>query len=112
MAAPFEITAPLNEMTINLSWGPTGGDCVTAGADSIFWELNDSAGNPILAADPIGTCAGIADVLIFSDLTPGTYELFVDAESADRLTKWQGTCEMLVHDGGTTMYPCRYELMP
>ncbi len=112
MAVDFEATAPLNEMTVNFTWGPAPAtDCATAGVDSIFWALNDSTGTTVLD-DATATCASVGDQLIFSDLPAGTYELFVDAESTDGLTKWQGTCTGLVHDGATTAFDCFYDLMP
>ena len=108
MAADFVITAPLNEMTVNLSWGPTPAvDCTTAGAADIFWALNDSTGTEVIS-DVAGTCTGIGDQLIFSDLTPGTYELDaaegVVVEQIVRPVKWAQSCKGLVADASAAYH--------
>ncbi len=123
--SPFVVTTPgtymlmavdftvANEMVVNLLWGTDMTDCATAGVDSILWALNDSTTMSEVLSDSGATCSSVGDQLTFSDLPAGTYELFVDAESSDRLMKWQGTCTMLVHGGGTTPpYDCVYNLMP
>jgi len=112
MEVNFEVTAPVNEMVITFAWSPGDTDCNSAGVDTIFWALNDAGTGSEVLSDAAATCASVGDQLTFSDLPAGNYELFVDAESADRLTKWQGTCDMLVHDGGSTAYPCFYDIMP
>lgn len=112
MEAPFVIEEPT--LTVTMSWDDAGGapaSCAAAGVDSITWSLNDSSGTPVAGLGGTETCAARGDEIVFEGLPAGEYELFVDAESADRLTKWQGTHTMLIYDGVSDTYDCFYDQM-
>ncbi len=114
MTAPFEAAIPT--LTVTMNWEDALGSgahaaCDVAGVDTIVWALNDSTGTPVADLGGTESCAARGDEIVFEGLVPGEYQLYVDAESADRSLKWQGTHTMLVYDGMSDTYNCFYDQM-
>ncbi|MBW2464625.1 MAG: hypothetical protein JRH11_23460 [Deltaproteobacteria bacterium] len=114
MTAPFEAAIPT--LTVTMNWEDALGSdahaaCGVAGVDTIDWALNDSTGTPVAGLSGTESCAARGDEIVFEGLAPGQYQLYVDAESADRTLKWQGTHTMLVYDGASDAYNCFYNQM-
>ncbi|RLB48838.1 MAG: hypothetical protein DRJ42_22350 [Deltaproteobacteria bacterium] len=114
MTAPFEAAVPT--LTVTMNWEDALGSdahaaCDVAGVDTIVWALNDSTGTPVAGLGGTESCSARGDEIVFEGLVPGEYQLYVDAESADRSLKWQGTHTMLVYDGMSGAYNCFYDQM-
>ncbi len=95
------IVTPEEETTllVNLSWETGGGafgDCVTAGVDTMDYELIDSDTGESVAWD---LDVGCGASLEFEALASGNYELAIDGYRSGTLF-WGSTCAGLSVDRG------------
>ncbi|NOY93694.1 MAG: hypothetical protein GXP55_21115 [Deltaproteobacteria bacterium] len=117
LASPdFTVELPAPELDVTLSWAqdataaPVYGTCTEAAVGDFFFALNNAAGalvtdsNSVVGADAAGRIP-CANSLSFTDLTPGTYSLYIDGAALDG-TKWMATCDALIVDTGVVSYDC------
>jgi len=117
LASPdFTIAVPAPGLDMTISWAidatasPSYGTCSDAAVNDFFFELDDSTGaavrdsHAVSGADSAGRIP-CTESLPFSDLTAGTYSLYLDGAATDG-TKWMVTCDMLIVDTGIATYNC------
>ncbi len=117
LASPdFLVTVAAPELDVTLSWAqdatasPVYGTCTESAVGDFFFELDDASGalvsdsNSVAGADAAGRIP-CSNSLSFTELTPGTYSLYIDGAASDG-TKWMATCDALIVDTGVVSYDC------
>ena len=108
MLATADFATPTT-LAINFGWDtdPTGvmadGTCTDAGVMTYSYMLN------VMGGALVGEEADIAcaDRLVFEDITPGTYSIYIEGADASGVKRWMVTCtDLMVNDGELAEYNC------
>ena len=112
MTANFEV---ITSLTVQLGWDTdsasgtvTEGSCSEAGVVSFSYMLTDVSSTGSNYDEMFDIACG--EMVVWDDIPPGEYRLFVEGEDAGGVKAWNTTCTgLIVESGNAEVYSCAIE---